>query len=205
MTCLATRRDGTRCPNSAGSYGYCGVHDRLTDKQRAFIDEYLIDYNATQASIRAGYSEQSAYSIGWENLRKPEIRRVLDARIEERAMGAEEALARLGAIARSSIAPFIQVRTVTLEDGRQVEVAGVDLTTEEAARNFHLVKKLRPTPDGYEVTLHDAQAALVEILKVLGMYRERVEHSVDEASAGEIARMLGVSLSGIHGNDEGDG
>lgn len=45
----------------------------LTDKQRRFVDEYLIDLNATQAAIRAGYSEKTAYSIGSENLTKPEI------------------------------------------------------------------------------------------------------------------------------------
>lgn len=46
---------------------------KLTAKQRAFCEEYLIDLNATQAAIRAGYSEKTAYSIGNENLSKPEL------------------------------------------------------------------------------------------------------------------------------------
>lgn len=45
----------------------------LTDKQQRFVDEYLIDLNATQAAIRAGYSEKTAKSIGQENLTKPDI------------------------------------------------------------------------------------------------------------------------------------
>jgi len=45
----------------------------MTPKQRRFIDEYLIDGNATQAAIRAGYSKRSAMQIGEENLRKPVI------------------------------------------------------------------------------------------------------------------------------------
>jgi len=45
----------------------------LTAKQQCFCEEYLIDLNATQAAIRAGYSKKTAYSIGEENLRKPEI------------------------------------------------------------------------------------------------------------------------------------
>ncbi|SDR37557.1 Terminase small subunit [Paraburkholderia fungorum] len=45
----------------------------LTDKQRRFVDEYLIDLNATQAAIRAGYSERTARSIAQENLTKPDI------------------------------------------------------------------------------------------------------------------------------------
>ncbi|WP_257812311.1 terminase small subunit [Aggregatibacter actinomycetemcomitans] len=48
---------------------------KLTNKQKRFIQEYLIDLNATQAAIRAGYSEKTAYSIGQENLNKPEIQR----------------------------------------------------------------------------------------------------------------------------------
>lgn len=51
---------------------------KLTDKQKRFIEEYLIDLNATQAAIRAGYSERTAYSIGEENLKKPEIKRAIE-------------------------------------------------------------------------------------------------------------------------------
>jgi phage terminase small subunit len=45
----------------------------LTDKQKRFCEEYLIDLNATQAAIRAGYSQKTAHSIGAENLIKPEV------------------------------------------------------------------------------------------------------------------------------------
>lgn len=59
----------------------------LTEKQALFVQEYLVDLNATQAAIRAGYSENTAYSIGNENLKKPEIAekiRELMAEREER-------------------------------------------------------------------------------------------------------------------------
>ena len=46
---------------------------KLTAKQQRFIQEYLIDLNATQAAIRAGYSEKTATEIGYENLRKPHV------------------------------------------------------------------------------------------------------------------------------------
>ncbi len=45
----------------------------LTPKQAAFVAEYVKDSNATQAAIRAGYSEKTAGAIGFENLQKPEI------------------------------------------------------------------------------------------------------------------------------------
>ena len=46
---------------------------KLTGKQTMFVKEYLVDLNATQAAIRAGYNPKRAYSMGWENLKKPEI------------------------------------------------------------------------------------------------------------------------------------
>lgn len=45
----------------------------LSPKQQRFVSEYLIDLNATQAAIRAGYSQKTARSIGAENLTKPDI------------------------------------------------------------------------------------------------------------------------------------
>lgn len=51
---------------------------KLTGKQENFCQEYLIDCNATQAAIRAGYSEKTAYAIGEQNLRKLEIKNRLD-------------------------------------------------------------------------------------------------------------------------------
>lgn len=57
----------------------------MTPKQERFVEEYLIDLNATQAAIRAGYSARTAYSIGEENLRKPEIAAAIDEAKAERA------------------------------------------------------------------------------------------------------------------------
>lgn len=57
---------------------------KLTPKQQLFCDEYLIDLNAAQAAIRAGYSEKTAKEIGCENLTKPHIRDYIDARMSEK-------------------------------------------------------------------------------------------------------------------------
>ena len=55
----------------------------VTDKQKRFCDEYLIDLNATQAAIRAGDSKKPAYSIGVENLKKPEIKSYIDEQLKK--------------------------------------------------------------------------------------------------------------------------
>lgn len=61
----------------------------LTPKQEAFVREYLIDLNATQAAIRAGYSEKTARSVGCENLTKPDVADAVAAAQAERAQKCE--------------------------------------------------------------------------------------------------------------------
>lgn len=55
----------------------------MTEKQKRFAEEYLIDCNAKQAAIRAGYSEKTAKAIGAENLTKPDVKRYIDERLGE--------------------------------------------------------------------------------------------------------------------------
>ena len=55
----------------------------MTEKQKRFCDEYLMDGNATQAAIRAGYSKRTAVDIGHENLTKPNIKKYIDERLEQ--------------------------------------------------------------------------------------------------------------------------
>ncbi len=57
----------------------------LTKKQDLFCQEYLVDLNATQAAIRAGYSAKTAHVIGQENLRKPAIAAAVQAYMNARA------------------------------------------------------------------------------------------------------------------------
>ena len=57
---------------------------KLTAKQQRFCDEYLIDLNATQAAIRAGYSKNAARQIGTENMSKPSIREYIEERMAEK-------------------------------------------------------------------------------------------------------------------------
>ena len=55
----------------------------MTDKQQIFIERYLLHFNATKAAQEAGYSLDTASNIGHENLRKPEIKAVIDERVKE--------------------------------------------------------------------------------------------------------------------------
>lgn len=57
---------------------------KLTAKQQRFCDEYLIDLNATQAAIRAGYSKKTARVIGAQNLSKLAVKNYIDERMKEK-------------------------------------------------------------------------------------------------------------------------
>ena len=69
---------------------------QITEKQKRFVDYYIQTLNATQSAIKAGYSKKAAYSIGCENLKKPEIKNAIDARLKElenkRTANAQETL-----------------------------------------------------------------------------------------------------------------
>ena len=56
----------------------------MTSRQQRFCEEYLIDMNATQAAIRAGYSEKTAKSIASEYLTKPDIKAFISKRMQEK-------------------------------------------------------------------------------------------------------------------------
>ncbi len=76
----------------------------LTKKQKRFADEYLIDCNATQSAIRAGYSEKSARQIGEQNLSKLDIKNYIEEQLEkihnEKTADAKEVIEYLTSVLR---------------------------------------------------------------------------------------------------------
>lgn len=102
---------------------------KLTGKQQRFVEEYLIDMNATQASIRAGYSEKTAGSIGTENLSKPVIAEALQKAHEERSkrteITADMVLTELAKLA------FFDIRGLYDDKGQMIPIH--DLPAEVAA------------------------------------------------------------------------
>lgn len=85
----------------------------MTDKQQRFCDEYLIDLNATQAAIRAGYSKKTAKSIGQENLTKPDLQDYIHDRMAEKdaalIASQDEVLKYLTAVMRREMAENVVV------------------------------------------------------------------------------------------------
>lgn len=148
---------------------------KLTAKQQRFCDEYLIDLNATQAAIRAGYSEKNARNIASENLAKPNIREYIDNRLaeKEKALIADqnEVLKYLTATIRREKKECI---VVTTSEERSMYVPDDNGTMRKQT-----VKKETPQIVEIPARLSDANKAAELLGKAYGLYTEKVEADVD--------------------------
>lgn len=157
----------------------------MTRKQRLFIEEYLIDLNATQAAIRAGYSPDTAYSIGQENLKKPEIKARIDKAMAERSrrtgVSADRVLMELAKIGFANIDDLVDLKTGQIKD----EASQDDLSCIQSV-------KVKPTEWGTEreIKMYDKKSALVDLGRHLGMFKDRVELSGMEAEKTKLDDLI---------------
>lgn len=150
---------------------------KLTEKQKRFIEEYLIDLNATQAAIRAGYSPNSARDIGSENLTKPAIRARIDEALAERSkrtgINADRVLREIARIAFVNAADVINFDSATIAEGA---------SEDDTAAIASVKVKTIPTGDGEgverEIRLCDKLKALELCGKHLGMFKDNPEANV---------------------------
>lgn len=150
---------------------------KLSAKQERFCEEYLIDLNATQAAIRAGYSVNSAGSIGSENLEKPEIRARIDAALAERSkrtgINADRVLRELGRIAFVNAVDVIDMQDATVKG---------DAERDDTAAIASVKVKVIPGEDGdgveREIRLADKLKALELCGKHLGMFKDTQDTNV---------------------------
>lgn len=103
---------------------------KLTAKQKKFVEEYLIDLNATQAAIRAGYSPDTAKEIGCENLTKPNIKTEIDKAMAERSrrtgISQDRVLRELAKIAFVNPGDVINLNQATVKsDAKEEDLAAI--------------------------------------------------------------------------------
>lgn len=157
----------------------------LTKKQQRFVNEYLIDLNATQAAIRAGYSTNAAEAIGFENLRKPKIAEEINKRMKDREARTEitqdMVVRELAAIAFSNGADYSKIVTRQGVDdtGKAVEYPDVEFknTDELTAEQKKAIAGIKQTKFGISVETCDKVKALELIGKHLGMFKDKIEMS----------------------------
>lgn len=113
----------------------------MNAKQKRFCDEYLIDCNATQAAIRAGYSPKTAKQIGQENLTKPDLKKYIDEQLErihsEKTADAQEVLEYLTAVMRGEHTEQV---LKLIGEGVQT-VTDIDVSARERLKAAELIGK----------------------------------------------------------------
>lgn len=122
----------------------------LTDKQEMFCREYLIDLNATQAAIRAGYSVNTARKIGSENLTKPDIQsRIVKLKLQRCEMVGIDA-------------DYVLRRLVEID---QMDVLDILTSTGELKPVSQWPKVWRTTLSGLDVVEMSAEGNTTALLK----------------------------------------
>jgi phage terminase small subunit len=174
----------------------------LNPKQARFVEEYLVDLNATQAAVRAGYSPKTAEQQGARLLGHArvaaEIRQGQLQRSERTAITQEQVLAELAKIAFSDLADVTDwgTREVAIgfdADGKKLkpEAIGEAVVVDyiqapyvDPVNRDDLPKSVRSavaevalTRDGFKIKMHDKVAALTKLGQHLGMFVERHQHS----------------------------
>ena len=145
----------------------------MTKKQKRFVEEYLIDLNATQAAIRAGYSPDTAYSIGQENLKKPEIKMRIEKAMAERSrrtgVNADRVIQELAKIAFVNASEVINTEDATLK----LNAAPEDTAAIQSVK----VKTFGEDGIEREIKMADKIKALELLGKHLGMFKDKMEIS----------------------------
>lgn len=159
---------------------------KLTQKQAAFIQEYLIDLNATQAAIRAGYSKKTAGVIGDENLKKPNIRREID-----RLMAA-----RSGRVELKSDDVLREIKNICASDVRKImNPNGTFKMPNELDDDIAAaIASVKIKPDGeIEYKFWDKNAALEKAMKHLGEYERDNQQKTDPLA--ELVKAINAAAS----------
>jgi len=164
----------------------------LTKKQLLFCQEYLIDLNATQAAIRAGYSPKNAYSQGFDNLKKPaialEVQRGMDAREKRTGITADNVLRELAKLAFSNIRDFASWQ------GQEVRFADSDgLTEGQAACISEISQTVTQHGGSFKIKLHDKKGSLELLGRHLKLFTDKIEHSGDPENPIQLAGAIDTS------------
>ena len=143
----------------------------MTPKQQQFVDEYLVDLNATQAAIRAGYSAKTAYSTGHENLRKPEIATAVTeaqaGRAKRLEVTADRVIEEFAKLAFANIADYVAAGP----DG----LTHADLANMSPEQTAAIAEMSQTQKGAVRIKLHDKKAALDSLAKHLGLFTDKLE------------------------------
>jgi len=161
---------------------------KLTDKQKLFITEYLVDLNAAQAAIRAGYSKKTAPWIGAENLKKPQIQAEIQARQEKirdkLEISQERIIQELAAIAFANGSDFAEV--VESESDGLFQSVKFKATEKLPVEKRSAISSIKSGSAGMEVKTYDKLKAM----ELLGKYLGYLDGNGDKGKATSLADTI---------------
>lgn len=164
----------------------------MTDKQRRFVEEYLIDLNATQAAIRAGYqvsSTQRASEIGSELLHKTPVQKAIQQAMAERSkrtgISQDRVIEELAKIAFMNAADVINPEDASIIEGASREdlscIQSVKVKQSDSDKGSSIER---------EIKLADKIRALELLGKHLGMFKDKLEITGIEEEQSKLAELL---------------
>jgi phage terminase small subunit len=175
---------------------------RLTPKQATFVQEYLVDLNATQAAIRAGYSEETASEMGYENLNKPQIaeaiQAAMDLRAERTGITVDKVLVSLARMG------FADIRQIFTASGQLRDIASLPEDVASSIQSIEVVTRPGAEVDEHgnrtieyvhKIKLADKKGPLELLGKHLSVFIDRVEHTGKDGGPIETADMTETELA----------
>lgn len=161
----------------------------LTAKHQRFVEEYLVDLNAKQAAIRAGYSPRSAEVTGHRILRDANVDAHVQARLQKRSgktqITAERVLTEIARLA------FVDPRQAFDDNGRLLDIKQIpdDVAASLASIEVDENRDMQGNFTGYtkKVKFWNKVSALEQLCKHLGLTREKIELTGKDGGPIEIA------------------
>ena len=161
---------------------------KLTPKQKRFVEEYLVDLNGTQAAIRAGYSKKSARNIAKENITKPHISAAITKacarRGERTGITADKVVHEIGKVAFANMEDFVEFGPdgVKLKDSEE-------LSREQLAAVAQVSEHTGKETSSTQFRLHDKLKALELLGRHQGLFNE-----LNIGGTGEVQVSVNIGL-----------
>jgi phage terminase small subunit len=171
------------------------VADKLTGLQSLFVQEYVIDLNATAAAERAGYSAKTANQMAGKLMANPKVQAAIARAMRERSARTEitqdKVLNELARIGFADIKDYLEYKTAKTVVGRDketgepiIDYAQIVDALDSSEVDGRVIQEISIGKDGtFKFKLHDKMAALDRLGKHLGMFTDKMEVTGKDGSA----------------------
>lgn len=163
------------------------MREELSTQESVFVFEYLTDFNHRRAAQAAGIDPNRGQRLRQTPRVRAAITEALNARQARLEITADVVAEELIKIA------FSDIRQAVAWNKDEVIILDSDMLDDATAA---AISEVSMTKDGIKIKFHDKRAALVDVGKHLGMFKDKIEHSADESLAGLLAKSYAARDEG---------